>query len=187
MTTSMTRRLRTREALQRSALDLFERQGYDATSVAQIAVDAGVTPMTFFRHFAAKENVLLDDPYDPAIADAVAAEPLSLPPLVRAVRGLRRAWAHVPEPEDEHTRRRVRIVAATPSLRGAVSRNNAETERVIADGLLAGGAEPLAAQVAAAAVIAALTAALYAWASADGRSLADAVTIALDTLEHADG
>ena len=52
MVTSRT--LRTRERILAVALDLFERQGYRATTVAQIADAAGVTSMTFFRHFPTK-------------------------------------------------------------------------------------------------------------------------------------
>ena len=58
--------------LQRSALELFLRDGYDATTVAAIAGAAGVSQMTFFRHFPTKESVVLDDPYDPVIAERVA-------------------------------------------------------------------------------------------------------------------
>src|SRR5664279_5575250 len=63
---------RTRDALQRCALELFLRDGYDATTVAAISRAAGVSQMTFFRHFPTKESVVLDDPYDPVIAEQVA-------------------------------------------------------------------------------------------------------------------
>lgn len=172
---------RTRDRLAACALDLFETQGYEATGVDEIAAAAGVTPMTFFRHFAAKENVLVDDPYDPLIAAAVGAQPTALPPLARAVRGVRSAWAHIPA--DDDLRRRIRVVAATPSLRGAMWRSNARTERAIADRLTDDGADPLAAQVAAAAVLAALVTALYAWAEREEHGLRDAVATALDTLD----
>jgi AcrR family transcriptional regulator len=36
-------------------LELFTAQGYDATSVRQIAAKAAVKQMSFFRHFRAKE------------------------------------------------------------------------------------------------------------------------------------
>ncbi|MGN9846025.1 helix-turn-helix domain-containing protein [Nonomuraea sp. H19] len=50
---------RTREALIAAALELFQRQGYDATTVAQIAAAADVSTRTFFLHFPAKEDVVL--------------------------------------------------------------------------------------------------------------------------------
>lgn len=171
----------TRARLTSCALELFERHGYERTGVDEIAAAAGVTPMTFFRHFAAKENVVLDDPYDPVLAAAIGTEPVGLPPLVRAVRGLGSAWSDIPQ--DDGLRRRIRVVAATPSLRGAMWRSNARTELAISDQLVADGADPLAARVAAAAVLAALVAALYSWAENEDTSLADAIAVALDTLE----
>src|ERR1700759_1712311 len=43
-----------RERLERAALALFAENGYDATTVAQIADRAGLTKSTFFRNFADK-------------------------------------------------------------------------------------------------------------------------------------
>ena len=42
-----------------AAADLFAEQGYDATTVAQIAERAGVTKSTFFRHFPDKRELLV--------------------------------------------------------------------------------------------------------------------------------
>jgi AcrR family transcriptional regulator len=177
------RRARTRARLLACALDLFERQGYDQTTVAQIAQAAGVTEMTFFRHFASKDRLIVEDPYDPVIAEAVAAQPRTLPPLARTVAGIRAAWSRLPPPESETVRRRVRIAAVTPSLRGAIAANNAATEQILVEQLVADGADPAAARVAAAAVLAGITAALLDWSQHDGQPLAQAVERALDTLE----
>src|ERR1700730_2398948 len=48
-----------RERLVIAAVDLFAEQGYDATTVAQIAERAGVTKSTFFRHFPDKRELLV--------------------------------------------------------------------------------------------------------------------------------
>jgi DNA-binding phage protein len=48
-----------RERLVVAAVDLFTEQGYDDTTVAQIAERAGVTRSTFFRHFGDKRDVLV--------------------------------------------------------------------------------------------------------------------------------
>ncbi|TDC03675.1 TetR/AcrR family transcriptional regulator [Nonomuraea longispora] len=50
---------RTREALIAAAVELFQRQGYEATTVAQIAAAADVSTRTFFLHFPTKEDVVL--------------------------------------------------------------------------------------------------------------------------------
>ena len=48
-----------REKLITAALDLFSRQGYDATTTAQIAAAAGISPSDFTRHFATKDAVIM--------------------------------------------------------------------------------------------------------------------------------
>ena len=68
----------THSRLQQQALDLFAEYGFEATTVERIARAAGVSEMTFFRHFPTKDAVVLDDPFDPQIAAAVAAQPGSL-------------------------------------------------------------------------------------------------------------
>ncbi len=177
------KRARTRARIQLCALDLFERHGFDQTTVAQIAEAAGVTQMTLFRHFAAKERLVVDDPYDPVIAEAVGAQPLGWAPLARAVAGLRAAWAQLPEPDNMLVRRRVRVAAATPSLRAAIAAGNAETEEILVGQLVADGADPGSARVAAAAVLAGITAALLLWSQQEHLTLSQTVSAALDTLE----
>jgi AcrR family transcriptional regulator len=180
------KREQTRERLSACALDLFERHGFEATSVAQIASAAGVTEMTFFRHFGTKEQAVLTDPFDPVIAAAVAARPRTETPLDRTVRGLRSALADLSEADLATARRRVRIVAAAPTLRGAAAVQNEVTAQAVSDRLTADGADPLAARVAAAAVLAAITTALYTWAGNERSTLAATIGQALDALERTD-
>lgn len=54
---------RTRDALLAAALVRFLDDGVEATSVADIAADAGVTERTFYRYFPSKHHVLFSD-YD---------------------------------------------------------------------------------------------------------------------------
>ena len=56
-----TRRERTRDALREAALRRFVADGFEATSIADIAADVGVTPRTFYRYFASKDEVLFAD------------------------------------------------------------------------------------------------------------------------------
>ncbi|GAB3616973.1 TetR/AcrR family transcriptional regulator [Okibacterium endophyticum] len=173
---------RTRAHLTECALELFDAQGFEQTTIAQIAERAGVTQMTFFRHFAAKENVVLDDPYDPLIGAAVGAQPRALPLLHRVAEGIRAAWSDLPEPATDLVRRRVRVIARSGMLRGAVSRNNLTTEEIIAAQLIDDGADPMAAHAAAAATLAALSAALFEWSRRDSERLSTAIETALDTM-----
>ena len=165
-------------------MDLFERQGYEHTSASQIAAAAGVSEMTFFRHFPTKDQILLDDPYDAELVSAVAARPLDEPPLARTVNALRTAWAAIPEPAVEVVRRRTRIVANTPALRAAISRNNQQTEDAVTAQLVADGCEPLEARAAVSAVLAALTSALLWWSVQKQADLSEVIEHALTVFDH---
>ncbi|WP_423461817.1 TetR/AcrR family transcriptional regulator [Promicromonospora sp. MS192] len=180
------RSLRTRARILDAALDLFERQGYAATTVNQIADAAGVTPMTFFRHFPTKDAVLVTDPYDPLIAEAVGAQPVHLPPLERTRLGLLAALGDITPTEDATARRRVALVAASPALRAAVVIGTEATQEAIVQRLVADGVTRLDASIAASACLAATTAALLAWATEpDDVTLAHLVRHALAQLAPA--
>ncbi len=175
---------RTRVRILTAAIDLFTRSGYEKTTVAQIAAAAGVTEMTFYRHFGSKDQLLVDDPYDPLIVAAIAEQPRALPPLQRAARGVRSAWRNLPITDEEPVRERLAIIAASPSLMPAVRAGTAATETAIADQLTSDGANADDAAVAAAAVMAALMTGLLRWASTgDGGLLAHAIERSLDVLE----
>lgn len=64
-----------RERLESAALDLFVKDGYEETTVAQIAERAGLNRATFFRHFAEKREVLFggEDVLAGLFADAIRA------------------------------------------------------------------------------------------------------------------
>jgi AcrR family transcriptional regulator len=52
------KKLQTREALTRAALELFVERGYDETTLAEIAEAAGVSTRTIFAYFPGKEDIL---------------------------------------------------------------------------------------------------------------------------------
>src|ERR1700744_4272861 len=64
-----------RQRLETAALDLFTENGYEETTVAQIADRAGLNRATFFRHFADKREVLFggEDVLVPLFADGIRA------------------------------------------------------------------------------------------------------------------
>lgn len=163
-------------------MELFEERGYDATTAAAIAARAGVTEMTFFRHFPSKDAVLIEDPYDPVIADAIERQPAEMPPLAAAAAGVRDAWTSLPAPASSEVRDRLRVVSRTPSLRGALARNSVQTERAIADALVARGSDPGDARIAASATLGALNASLLDWADGEDADLGTAIDAALRVL-----
>ncbi|GAA1783151.1 TetR/AcrR family transcriptional regulator [Agromyces lapidis] len=175
----------TRHRLTEVALDLFERDGFDRTTTASIAAAAGVSEMTFFRHFGTKQGVLFDDPYDPAIVHAIAGRREG-PLLRRITEGMRQAWAELPEPAEAQVRRRIAIVATTPELRAGMRANMERTEDAVVGQLVADGSNAFDARVAAASVMSGVAAGLLEWAaSSDGR-LHDRLMAALTVAGGAD-
>ena len=162
----------TRERLRTTALALFLAHGFDAVTVNQVAAAAGVSHMTFFRHFATKEDVVLDDPYDEVIVDAVLAQDPQLPALERVRLGIAAAWAALPEPTADETRARVGLIAGHRGLMSRAWENNRRTGELISSALVADGTDPLEAAVATGACLAALMEALLQWGSTPaGREL----------------
>lgn len=172
----------THEALRHAALDLFMKQGYDATGTAQIARQVGVSEVTLFRHFAAKESLLLDDPFDPLMAEAVRARPAHEPPMRALAEGIRQAWGQVDVEVGGEQRDRLRILAANPSLRGAIERSSQATVSALADALTDRAVPEVRARVAAASVIAGLSAALLEWARTERTPVDEVLQAALDVL-----
>ncbi|MCU4185653.1 TetR/AcrR family transcriptional regulator [Acidiferrimicrobium sp. IK] len=82
-----------RERLVAAAADLFTEQGYDATTVAQIAARAGTTKSTFFRYFPDKREVLVagQATLSRLFAEGIADAATEATPLEAVAAGLRRA------------------------------------------------------------------------------------------------
>lgn len=82
-----------RQRLVLAAVDLFGEQGYDATTVTEIAQRAGVGKSTFFRHFTDKRELLVAGQavLSDLLAQGIAAAPPGATPLEAVEGGLRRA------------------------------------------------------------------------------------------------
>lgn len=172
----MDRAERTRQRLQEHALRLFDERGFDNVTVEEVARAAGVSHMTFFRNFPTKESVVLDDPYDPLIGEAVARQNVDLPILVRVLVGVLETWKTLKMPDEASVRSRLRMASNHSSLRAHVWENNRRTEDGIVEALTGTNVAEFDARVAAGAVMGALTAALLGWAqSDDGESLEDRI------------
>jgi AcrR family transcriptional regulator len=105
-----------RERLVVAAVDLFTEQGYDATTVAQIAARAGVTKSTFFRHFSDKRDVLVagQATLSRLLAEGIAQAPASASPLEAVAAGLERASSEMgPVNRDLGPRLKAAVAAST--------------------------------------------------------------------------
>src|ERR1700750_2636843 len=82
-----------RERVVLAAADLFAEQGYDATTVAQIAERAGVTKSTFFRHFPDKRELLVagQEALSTLLTEGIAEASAGASPLEAVAAGLARA------------------------------------------------------------------------------------------------
>jgi AcrR family transcriptional regulator len=111
------KKARTKAAIQQHAMRLFGQQGYQATTVEQIAEAAEVSPSTFFRYFGTKEDVVLYDVLDPPALEAFRAQPPELSPI-QALRGtMRQVFAGLPVEELELQQERDRLIRSVPELR----------------------------------------------------------------------
>ena len=109
---------RARERLVVAAVDLFTEQGYDATTVAQIAERAGVTKSTFFRHFPDKRELLVagQETLSRLLAEGIAEAPDDASPLEAVAAGLERASSAMGPMNRELAPRLKAAVAASAEL-----------------------------------------------------------------------
>src|SRR5690349_21447429 len=53
-----------RQAISKAAIELFERQGFQNTTIEQIANQAGVSAPTVFKYFGNKQEIILEILHD---------------------------------------------------------------------------------------------------------------------------
>jgi len=122
-----------RDAIADAAWRLFAAEGYEATTVADIARAAGVSRRTFFRYHASKEDVLVatSDAFAQAMLDAVAARPVREAPLLAIRHALVRVLEHEAE-RPEFMRGIIRLLRESPALRRAMLDRHARMEERLA-------------------------------------------------------
>lgn len=111
------KKAQTRAAIQRHALHLFERDGYDATTMEQIAAAADVSPSTLYRYFPTKEDLILTDDYDPLLAATFRAQPPELPILEAFRAAVHEMLTALPAEERTEAAARARLSYAIPEVR----------------------------------------------------------------------
>lgn len=127
------KKARTRAAIQEHALRLFGEQGYNETTVEEIADAAEVSPSTFFRYFSTKEDVVLYDALDPVLLAAFEAQPANLS-LVGAFRAtMREVFAGATSGARTQQDERAALIVAVPELRMRMLDELTRTMLLLAD------------------------------------------------------
>src|SRR5215216_4738564 len=108
---------KTRWAIQEHALRLFAQQGYDATTVEQIAEAAEISPSTFFRYFKTKEDVVVQDRYDDMMLAAIEATPPEVGPFETLRQAMLGSMTEIDAAEQQRILLRMKLTYSVPSLR----------------------------------------------------------------------
>jgi len=182
------KKLKTRRSIQEHALRLFREQGYDATTVEQIAEAAEVSPSTFFRYYPAKEDTVLSDEYDPMIVSSLRAQPPELSPAAAARNTLHELVGGMLAADRQRVLERSRLMLSVSSLRARQWDQMHETRGLLAQALaerLGRPAPDLEIRWFAAAVLSVWETAVMAWVEGDGEGdllamLDDAIAFLLD-------
>ncbi|WP_049559556.1 TetR/AcrR family transcriptional regulator [Nonomuraea sp. SBT364] len=171
------RRAQTQRTIQAHAIRLFGERGYDATTMNDVAEAAGVSPMTVYRHFPTKEDLVLVDRIGELIAERVVASSTGLPLSRRIGAALVDAAAALTGDDLTADRQfllvRLRLMISTPALRARHLDNQYALQQAIVSALGDEAADPdtaFRAQAAASACLAALHTALVRWAADEGRT-----------------
>jgi AcrR family transcriptional regulator len=163
---------RTRRTIQAEAVRLFTHQGFQATTIEEIAAAADVAPRTFFRYFSSKEDVVFWSEHQPMLAGHVAARPADEPAAQALRRGLVDGLASFYDQDRDRLLERSKLGFRTPALQPRLRQQQANLAVGMA-ALLAErlGVRPddLEVRAIAAAIAAALFVAIEEWQAHDGQ------------------
>ena len=129
------KKARTRASIREHALRLFRDQGYDATTVEQIAAAAEVSPSTFFRYFPTKEDVVLRDNLDDRMFEAFERQPPSMTPIAALRAAMREGIAPHTPAEWEEFREALALGMAVPEVRARMMDELTRTIEAAVDAL----------------------------------------------------
>jgi AcrR family transcriptional regulator len=172
-----TKQLMTMVATQDCALDLFERRGFDAVSVAQVAASAGVAPVTIYRHFGSKERLVTWDAYDPPVLAGLRQHLRSSPPLDAMRRAIVDALDAIYAEDRRRILRRAKLMADASSVAAVVAADRRRFAYAVEKIYAARVEDRLSASVLAGVAVAVVVAAVDYWVAKKGSlSLAAIVT-----------
>ena len=140
-----------RERLVVAAVDLFSEQGYDATTVTQIAERAGVTKSTLFRYFPDKREILVagQETLSRLLSEGIAEAPAGASPLGAVAAGLERVSDAMGQMNRDLGPRMKAAIAASAELRERDALKSVGLAEAMTTALLARGVADTTAQLAA--------------------------------------
>lgn len=154
-----------RERLESAALDLFVENGYDDTTVSQIAERAGLNRATFFRHFTDKREVLFggEDLMAGLFASGIRDAPADATPADALQAAFVAADVMLTPDERIKAAKRVQIVATSTEVQERGLLKHARTARTISAALKARGIDDLASRLGAEVAMLAFSIAVERW------------------------
>ena len=127
------KKARTRASLREHALRLFREQGYQRTTVEQIAAAAEVSPSTFFRYFPTKEDLVLQDDMDTRMVEAFERQPPGLGPIAAVRAATREVFQSYSEADLDVLRQTTALSMTVPEVRARALDEFARTIAVISE------------------------------------------------------
>ncbi len=174
-----------RSRLEQAALKLYVERGFEQTTVAEIAKEAGLTERTFFRHFADKREVLFSDAgvLQELLVSTVASSPDSVAPIDAIAEALDAAGTLLQE-RRAYSRQRQTVIAANAELQERELLKLAALASALADALRRHGVMEPAASLTAQAGIAVFKVAFERWINEPSqRDLPQLIRESLDELK----
>ena len=129
------KKARTRAAIREHALRLFRENGYQRTTVEQIAAAAEVSPSTFFRYFPTKEDLVLRDDMDTRMIEAFERQPSDLSPLSAVRAAVREMFGSYTQADLDTLGETTALTLTVPEVRARAMGEFARTIGVIAEAL----------------------------------------------------
>jgi AcrR family transcriptional regulator len=163
-------------------LELFSEQGFERTTVAEIASRAGLTERTFFRYFADKREVLFPSALQEFLVSRLADAYDAIAPIDAVAAALEAAGGMLEERRD-YARKRHAVIAAHPGLQERELIKLASIASAMADELRRRGVADSAASLTAEAGIAAFRVAFDRWIKDNERDLSQLIRESLDELK----
>ncbi|MFE5891303.1 TetR/AcrR family transcriptional regulator [Streptomyces sp. NPDC002285] len=127
------KKIKTRTAIRDATYALIKEQGYDATTIEQIAERAEVSPSTVFRYFPTKEDIVLTDEYDPILLDELRRRPADEPWMESLRHVMRLAIAAATQEDPEAVRLRSHLLVQVPAVRSRMLESMSVTGRMLAE------------------------------------------------------